>query len=409
MDILKYLATDRILTDGGMGTMQMALQLPQGDCPEALNLSHPDAIASIHRAYTQAGAQTATTNTFGCTTLKLTARHCADQLEAFVEAGVALAKQSGASAIALSLGPTGVFVAPYGPVNPMAMRDAFLPACQIGRRCGADWAMIETMCSLTEARLAMAAAKEAQLPFVVSFTFETSGYTLMGDTPEACAAVAEAMGAWAIGINCSSGPEELLPVVKAMRAATALPLIVQPNAGLPIMKDGQTVYPLDPNVFSERMMPLMQCGIDGMGGCCGTTPQHIAALHNILGQLSPQRPERIPRICNRKAAVSLTEAQQHAEELSLTGLSDPSEMTDVLLDLEPAEDCLAVIIDCANVSAAFLDEALPEAQDMVEYPLLFRCTSEEQCQSILIHYTGVTAIDGPIALDQRQYWGAYPL
>lgn len=232
-----------LLFDGGMGTMLQSRGLA-AECPETLNLTHTKEVAAIHRAYKEAGAQVIETNSLGLNKIKMAKLGLEGEIPALAQAAVQAARMGVGpdTPVAFSLGPTGDFTVPYGTLTFEEQYQAFVPAMEAAEAAGADVLYIETQCDLTETRIAMLAAKEHTcIPFVPSFTFESNGRTVMGNTPAACAVAAQHLGATAVGINCSGGPMELLEVVKTMRRATDLPIIVQPNAGLPEFTCGVTL------------------------------------------------------------------------------------------------------------------------------------------------------------------------
>lgn len=381
-----------ILFDGAMGTMQLALGLPQEDCPEALNLTHSESIERIHRTFVEAGCQVVTTNTCGANGIKMAIHHHDEELETIVTRAVELAQSAaqGKALVALSLGPTGDFLQPYGTLTPDRLHAAFLRPLRAGQAAGADFAMLETQCDLAEARAAMLAAKSLDFPFVVSYTFEPTGRTLMGNPPEACATLAEALGATAVGINCSCGPEELLPIVRAMRAATCLPLIVQPNAGMPELREGVTRYPYTPQLMAEKMIPFVEMGLDGLGGCCGTTPEHLALIAPLVPQLTPIHPQQPRRLCNRRSVSSLDEALADADSVRLPNGMDVEAGVDEVLMADTGKS--ALLLDTGNWDAAPLTLLLQEIGDLDPRPMLFEVHSAGQAEAVLRAYQGVAAI-----------------
>ena len=253
--------------DGGMGSM---LNLRAGELPELLNLTEPERVLSVHMAYAEAGADIITANTFGANPLKY------DNCDEIVRAGIALAKKTG-KRVALDIGPTGKLLKPMGDLPFEECVSAFAEVVKAG--CDADIALIETMGDLYEIKAAMLAVKEnSSLPIFVSMIFDEKGRLLTGaDVKTACAAV-EALGADVIGFNCGLGPKQMIPLVKELSKYTSLPIMVNPNAGLPESVNGNTVYNVEPDEFSDYMREIAEIGVSFLGGCCGTTPAHIRAL-----------------------------------------------------------------------------------------------------------------------------------
>ena len=301
MRVTEYLKEKRLLMDGAMGTQLHALGLRPGELPEEWNLLHPDRITTVHRAYVDAGCDVVTTNTFGANLL----HYDKDKLGAVISAAVACAKAAASEAgrpvfVALDIGPSGRLLAPYGD---LAFEDAvalFKATMRIGEDSGADLVLIETMTDSYETKAALLAAKEeTRLPVFVSNTYDAGGRTLSGTPPEAMAAMLEGLGADAIGVNCSLGPEELLPVVREYLAHASVPVLCQPNAGLPAVIDGKAVYTVGPEAFADVMETMLREGLAIAGGCCGTTPDFIRELRARMDAVPFVRPA--PR---RKTVVS---------------------------------------------------------------------------------------------------------
>lgn len=258
--------------DGGMGTMlQSAGALKPGELPERLNLTNPELIASIHAAYAAAGADYITTNTFGANALKL------DNAEEVIKAGVQLARRAGKK-VALDLGPSGKLLKPMGD---LAFEDAYNLFAQMVKagKDGADIILIETMSDTLELKAAVLAAKEnCALPVFVTMIFDEKSRLLTGADIETAVTMLEGLGVDALGFNCSMGPDQMLPLVQTLRTVTSLPIVVNPNAGLPESVNGQTVYNVSPADFAEKMKAIADVGVSYLGGCCGTTPAHIREM-----------------------------------------------------------------------------------------------------------------------------------
>lgn len=276
---------DFLIFDGAMGTMLQCNGLAPGELPEQFNLTAPDVVSAIHRAYVEAGSDVVSTNTFGANALKL-----GDQVEAVVGAGVRLARAASPRYVALDLGPTGALLEPIGSLSFEEAYALYAQQVEAGARAGADLVLIETMSDLLEVRAAILAAREhSSLPVFATMTFAQDGRTFLGTDPETAAITLEALGVSALGVNCSLGPKELLPIVRRMAAVTHVPLLVQANAGLPRMEDGQTVYDVTPGIFAACAVEMAGMGVTLFGGCCGTTPEHIRALRTTLSSTRPVR------------------------------------------------------------------------------------------------------------------------
>ncbi len=272
--------TKILLFDGGMGTMLQRGALKEGELPELLNISNPEALLNVHRQYVEAGCDVVTTNTFGANRRKLGS---SDMVESVVTSGVEIAKKSHAKYVALDIGPTGAMLEPYGTLTFDEAYDMFKEQVIAASNAGADLVVIETMSDLKEAKAALLAVKEnCSLPVVVTMSFEQDGRTFLGTTPQIAAVTLSSLGADAIGINCSLGPKEVLPYVEAMLKVSRVPVMVQPNAGLPQIEEGKTVYKILPDEFADYMLKMLDMGVKVVGGCCGTTPEHIKAVRQII-------------------------------------------------------------------------------------------------------------------------------
>ncbi|MGD0877761.1 MAG: bifunctional homocysteine S-methyltransferase/methylenetetrahydrofolate reductase [Anaerolineales bacterium] len=276
-----------LLADGAMGTLLHSRGTPFDKCFDELNLSNPAAVCGIHAEYLEAGAQILLTNTFGANRFKLSQYGLQDKLEAINRAGVELACQAagGLAFVAGDIGPLGVRIAPFGRVQPEQARAAFAEQAQALVKSGVDLIVIETMSDLFEIQAAIQAVHEAAtgLPVIASVTFTRDDRTLLGDSPEKVARTLVKAGPDVIGVNCSGGPAQLLRLLKAMHAAVPSAKVwVKPNAGWPEQVGGRIMYPADPDYFGDYAQAFCEAGASIIGGCCGTTPEHIKAMHKAL-------------------------------------------------------------------------------------------------------------------------------
>lgn len=287
LDIKTDLKKDYYIFDGAFGTMLQERGLKPGACPEEMNLLEKEIVISIHQEYSEAGADFLTTNSFGGNRYKLEEYGLADKTREINIAAAALAKKAGGnkSLVAGSVGPTGRFLQPLGDMEFDQAREVFAEQIAALAQGGADCIIFETFNDLGELRAGVIAAKEVcQLPLLASLTYEKEK-TLTGVSPESAAIVLEALGVTAIGANCSGGPAELFQVLKKYREVTDLPLLVEPNAGLPQLRDGQVYFPLKAKEFMEEMEVYFSLGgIKFFGSCCGSNPQHTAAYKEVLGR-----------------------------------------------------------------------------------------------------------------------------
>lgn len=310
-----------LLLDGAMGTQLQARGLAAGELPELLCLSHPEVVTDVHAAYVAAGADVVTTNTFGANAAKL---GDAASVEEVFSAAVACARAAAPHYVAADLGPTGQLLAPMGPLPFDDAYELFARQVRAAAAAGADLFVIETMSDLAEAKAALLAVREnSDLPAIVTMTFEEDGRTFLGTTPEVASLTLSSLGAAAVGINCSLGPAEVAPLVARMAPWARCPLAVQANAGLPHVEGDATVYDIGPERYAADVAPMLDSGVTILGGCCGTTPDHIAALRALLSGHAPARrvvPDRFA-VCGpqRLTALAPGEVGVIGERINPTG------------------------------------------------------------------------------------------
>lgn len=291
MSFKDLLGKQMLFFDGATGTQLQARGLQAGELPERWNFTHPEIIEAVHKDYLAAGANILKTNTFGANPIKLAETDL--DCKATITAAVTIAKKACAGAIdkfvALDLGPTGKLLAPYGDLPFEKAVAAYGEMVRYGVEAGADLILIETMSDTYETKAAILGAKEnCDLPVCVTLTFDEDGKLLTGATVEAAALMCEGLGVDAIGFNCGLGPVQVAKLVPQMLQATKLPLIVNPNAGLPVQRDGKTCFDINPEEYADLMYALACADAPSiMGGCCGTTPAHIAAMITKCKNLQP--------------------------------------------------------------------------------------------------------------------------
>jgi len=280
--IQRLLADGPVVTDGAWGSQFMTMGLEPGELADAWNLSHPERVEAVPRAYVEAGSQVILTNTFRCNRVTLAAHGQLAKLDELNRAGVEISRgaAAGRAAVFASIGPTGKLLVTEE-ITPKELSAVFLQQVRILAAAGADAIVIETMGDLDETKLAVAAARQTGLPVVACMVFDTGknkDRTLMGTTPEQAAQGLSEAGAYVICANCGQGIAGYVPICRRLSAATDRPIWIKANAGLPELVDGRAVYRTSPEDFAAHVPALVEAGASFIGGCCGTTPDYIRAV-----------------------------------------------------------------------------------------------------------------------------------
>jgi len=284
--IEKLASTAPIVTDGAWGTQLQQRGLPVGACPDAWNLTEPEKVEQVARAYVDAGSQIILTNTFGANRFVLARHDLADKVAEINRAGVEISKRAAGDGalVFASIGPSGVMLM-MGEVSEDKLQAAFAEQAEAIADGGADGIVVETMADPAEAKLAVAAARASDLPVVACMVFDSGvdkDRTMMGTTVEQAAEQMMAAGADVIGSNCGQGIAGFVEICRRLKAATDRPIWIKANAGLPEVVDDQTVYRQTPAEFAEYVPRLIEAGASFVGGCCGTTPEFIEAIGRQL-------------------------------------------------------------------------------------------------------------------------------
>lgn len=408
-----------LLFDGGMGTLVQAAGLHAVHAvPDLLNLTHPEAIVAIQRQYVEAGADCITTNTFSANRLKLASTD-ATVAEVYA-AAAANARAAGAPLVAGDIGPTGALLEPLGTLTFDEAFDIFSEQACAAEAAGCDLIVVETMADLLEAKAAVLAAVESTtLPVFATMTFGEDGRTFLGTTPAIAATTLSALGASAVGLNCSLGPTELAPLVGELAPHDRALVMAQPNAGLPRIQDGETVFDVGPNEFAQAMEAILDAGATVVGGCCGTTPDHIAALRALIDArplpavASVSVPAHAP-VASSVAAVSAGSASSRiawGEQSEPKGLSMPSvpnlrycpaftvTSAQQMASLPEGEARIAVIGERINPTGKKKLKAALQAGD-VDYLVAEAAAQQRAGADILDVNVGVPGLDEPTLLSQ---------
>jgi 5-methyltetrahydrofolate--homocysteine methyltransferase len=397
--IIEYL-TDRgvLLGDGAMGTMIQKLGMTAGVPPEMLNLTRPESIRDIHAAYFAAGSDYVSTNTFGANALKEELR--AHSVARVIGAAVKLAREAARAAggerfVALDIGPIGKLMTPMGDMTAAEAYALFREQAEAGAEAGADFVVIETFTDIFEMKTAVLAVKEScDLPVCCSLSFEPGGRMLTGTDPTAAVHILQDMGIDLIGVNCSLGPRQMLPIVTELLTHSRLPVIVKPNAGLPRETDGVAVYDVGVREFAAVMEEMLDAGVAVIGGCCGTTPEYIAALRALIderaregkGSRPPRRARFVPSACSATQTILLDgRLRVVGERLNPTGKArmrralkdkDYDYMEDeALAQLRAGAEILEINVGMPETDEAELMLACVRRLDgSVDAPLMIDCT-----------------------------------
>lgn len=397
-----------IFFDGGMGTLLQEQGLKPGELPETWNLTNPEPVINIHREYAKAGADIILANTFGANRLKF-----GDNLEEIVTAGIKNARtaveQSGREAyVALDIGPTGKLLKPMGTLDFEEAVSIFGEIVRIGEAAGADLVLIETMSDTYELKAAVLAAKEnSELPVIATTIFDENKKMLTGANPAAVVALLEGLGADAIGMNCGLGPKQMKAVFKEMAQYASVPLVINPNAGLPRTENGKTVFDVGPDEFAEDMEELIKMGAWLAGGCCGTTPAHIRAMVNRCKDLTPVplTDKDITLVSSYSQAVEIgNKPVIIGERINPTGKSKfkqalrDNNMEYILESGVAQADAGAHILD-VNVGLPEIDEVsmmkntVYELQSILPLPLQIDTTNVEAMEQAMRIYNGKPMIN----------------
>jgi len=414
---------NRIFYDGAMGTMLQEAGLPAGAVPEYWNIERPDLLSDIHRQFIAAGSDIITTNTFGLSTIKLPdpKYSVAEMASAAVDnarCGIRLALADGGSTsrtdspitpkIAFSLGPCGRLLAPSGDADFEDVVASYGPAVRAAEKAGADFIQIETIADLYELKAVILAVKEnSDLPFAASVTLDENGRLLTGADLTAVTALAESMGASALGINCGFGPSVIEHFVPSLLEYASVPVVVYPNAGLPSEKNGHVIYDLDPDAFAGEMRSLAGTGVQMLGGCCGTTPEHIKKMIEKCGSVPAAGVTEKKRtlVCSYTHSVEIGhESVIIGEKINPTGnksvaASLRQKSLSAICELGLSETAAGAHINDLNVGlpdideTAMLAETMKELQTVSDAPLVIDTSKPEAMEKALRRYNGKAVIN----------------
>lgn len=412
MDILQELQNRILFCDGGMGSLLQEAGLKPGELPGTWNITHPEELVKIHKAYLEAGADIVTTNTFGVDRLKYN-ENTEFQLESVIRAAVTNAKeairQSGKQAwIGLDMGPTGKLLKPMGD---LAFEDCcaiYREVVEIGADAGADFVLIETMSDSYETKAAVLAAKEGcNLPVFVTVTFDERGKLLTGGSPASIVAMLEGLDVDVLGMNCGLGPVQMKEILKDILEVSSIPVMINPNAGLPRSENGKTVYDIDAAHFAKTEEEIVDMGARIVGGCCGTTPEHIRM---VAERCHNKKPVPVTKK-NRTVVSSFCQAVEIGknpviigERINPTGKSKFKQalrdhnLQYILQEGVTQQDHGAHVLD-VNVGLpeidepSMLEEVVRELQSIIDLPLQLDTTDPVAMERAMRVYNGKPLIN----------------
>lgn len=417
--ILEEMKKRRLFFDGGTGSILQAKGLKAGELPETWNILHPEILVELHKDYLKAGADIINTNTFGANGLKFYPGGEFD-LEQVIKAAASNAReavrQAGKEAfIALDMGPTGKLLKPLGDLDFEAAVGLYRDIARIGAGEGVDLALIETMSDSYEIKAAVLGVKEAcDLPVFVTMVFDEKGKLLTGGTVESMAALLEGLGVDGIGVNCGLGPVQMKPIVEKLLKVTSLPVIVNPNAGLPRSQEGRTVYDIDSEAFAREMKEIASMGAVIVGGCCGTTPEHIKKTVDLCRELPvswPKEQSQTVVSSYSRAVIIGRDPVIIGERINPTGKSKfkqalrDHDLEHILREAAVQQDNGAHILD-VNVGLpeidepSMMEEVIKELQSITELPLQIDTSNIEAMERGMRVYNGKPLINSVNGKDE---------
>ncbi len=411
MNFRDFLKNNTVILDGGMGTLLQSAGLQPGEAPERWNITHADTVTSIHRAYFDAGSNVVNTNTFGANTLHFDV----DELDEIISAAVKNAKTARDASlsakekfVSLDIGPTGRLLKPYGDLDFDEAVSIFAETVKAGVRAGVDLVTVETMNDSLETKAALLAVKEnSDLPVIVTNAYSADGTLMTGASPEAMVAVLEGMRADAIGINCSLGPSQLMPTLKKILEHASSPVVFKPNAGLPKVDGGKTVFDITADEFAQAVKEAVESGARVVGGCCGTTPEYIKKLCDAISGIHTKD------LCEKNETVisSYTHALSFSdaplligERINPTGKKRFRQaiqehdigyiLREGLAQQEKNVHALDVNVGVPGIDEAqVLREAVEELQAVIDLPLQIDTASPTAMEVALRRYNGKALIN----------------
>ncbi|MDS1007433.1 homocysteine S-methyltransferase family protein [Clostridium sporogenes] len=408
MNIKDYIKENILVFDGAMGTMLQKLGLKISDLPEELNVLESEKIINIHRKYVDAGAKVITTNTFGANEIKL--KQSEFSVERIIDKAIDNVKKARGNKevlIALDIGPIGQLLEPMGTLKFEEAYEIFKRQVTQGQKSGADIILIETMTDLYEAKAAILAAKEnTNLPVFCTMTFEKNKRTFTGCTPVSMVLTLEGLGVDALGVNCSLGPNELEDIVDEIIKYSSVPIMVQPNAGLPTVKDGKTIYNIKPKEFAAFQRSIVEKGVRIVGGCCGTTDEFIREIVYSLKdvQVKKLKEKNICGVCSSTKAVLIDGVKIIGERINPTGKKLFKEalrnndidyiLKEAIGQVESGADILDVNVGLPEIDEEeTMKKVIKEIQSIIDTPLQIDSNNSKVIEKALRVYNGKAIVN----------------
>lgn len=381
----------RLILDGATGTELQRAGMPQGASPELWILENPEVITAIQSRYAAAGSDIVYAPTFGASRIKLQSFGAGEKVSEINKELIRLSKNTAGDEVKVAgdLAPCGLFIAPFGDYSMENLIDIYLEQATALESAGVSLYVIETCMTIAEARAAFIAVRRvSQKPIFVTFTCEKNGKTMTGADTISALVIFQAMGAAAFGLNCSTGPDEMLENIKRLTPYAAIPLIAKPNAGLPEMTDGLTNYNMSPEEFVKNVPELARAGVSIFGGCCGTTDKHIVRLSEVVSALPDDlfkvKAVDTDYISNERTVIKMSDAVFSESELRCDDAleDDLTELTDV----------------CARVRVESIDDAavLEKSQYAAQNPIYIACDDSEALEAALVSYNGRAAVSSKL-------------
>lgn len=408
MNFLDYMKNNIVIFDGAMGTQLQKKGLKLGEVPEALNITSAETIMEIHREYINSGAAVITTNTFGANELKL--ENINYSVEEVIDAAVKCAKNAISTEnifAALDIGPIGELLEPMGEMSFDRAYEIFKRQVIQGVKSGVDIILIETMTDLYEMKAAVLAAKEnSHLPVIATMSFEKDHRTFTGCLPSSMALTLEGLGVDALGINCSLGPKEIKPIVQELLRWTNLPVLVQANAGLPVLINGEAHYGVKPEDFADEVYKFTELGVSLVGGCCGTTPEYIKAIKKKVSSMSPPKLQKksFTALCTPTNTVLIDGVKVIGERINPTGkklLKEALKNNDLdyilqqgISQLEAGAEILDVNVGLREINQVeMITKIIKALQSIINAPLQIDSADPEVIEAGLRYYNGKAIVN----------------